>query len=68
LVSWQRQPRRRRDTLRTLPSAIAADCFNYGPKFKRGIDDVGVLVYRNGEESLRRHGPELRADLECGRR
>lgn len=41
--------------LATLPSPIAADCLNYGLKFKREVSDVGLLLYKNG-------GPgELRA-------
>jgi len=41
--------------LRTLPAPIAADCINYGLKFKRDIEDVGLLLYKNGG------APELRA-------
>jgi hypothetical protein len=41
--------------LRELPAPIAADCLNYGLKFGREVEDVGVLLYQNG-------GPaELRA-------
>jgi len=41
--------------LRSLPSPIAADCINYGLQYKRKIEDIGVLSYKNG-------GPaELRA-------
>jgi hypothetical protein len=32
--------------LRSLPAPIAADCINYGLKFKRDIEDVGVLLQR----------------------
>lgn len=32
--------------LRSLPAPIAADCINYGLKFKRSIEDVGVLLQR----------------------
>jgi hypothetical protein len=39
--------------LRTLPSPIAADCFNYGLRFKRDIDDVGLLTHHNGSHTLR---------------
>lgn len=39
--------------LRTLPSPIAADCFNYGLRFKREIDDVGLLTHHNGANTLR---------------
>jgi hypothetical protein len=44
--------------LRTLPAALAADCVNYGLKFKnrngihshRDVDEIGVLVRKNGGE------------------
>jgi hypothetical protein len=39
--------------LRSLPSPIAADCFNYGLKFKRDVDDVGLLTHHNGADTLR---------------
>lgn len=39
--------------IRTLPSPIAADCINYGLQFKRDIEDVGVLLQRNGDNILR---------------
>lgn len=39
--------------LRTLPAPIAADCVNYGLQFKRNIEDVGVLLQRNGSDVLR---------------
>lgn len=39
--------------LRTLPSPIAADCINYGLKFKRDVEDVGLLLYRNGNSTLK---------------
>jgi len=41
--------------LRSLPAPLAADCINYGLQFKRDIEDVGVLLYKNGG------APELRA-------
>lgn len=41
--------------LRNLPSPIAADCINYGLQYDRQIEDLGILLYKNG-------GPaELRA-------
>lgn len=41
--------------LRTLPAALAADNLNFGLRFNRDVEDIGVLLYRNG-------GPaELRA-------
>jgi hypothetical protein len=39
--------------LRSLPSPIAADCINYGLQFKRSIEDVGLLLYKNGTQELR---------------
>ncbi len=39
--------------LRTLPSPIAADALNFGLRYKRGPEDVGVLLYRNGSPILR---------------
>lgn len=32
--------------LRTLPAPVAADCLNYGLKFKRDVEEVGVLLQR----------------------
>jgi hypothetical protein len=54
--------------LRTLPSPIAADCINYGLQFKRNIEDVGVLLQRNGSDILRaatgpRYGRIWNADI-----
>lgn len=39
--------------LRTLPSPVVADCLNYGLQFKRQIEDVGVLLYKNGSPILK---------------
>jgi hypothetical protein len=39
--------------LRTLPAEIAADCVNYGLKFKRNVDEAGLLLYKNGSSELR---------------
>lgn len=39
--------------LRTLPSELSADCLNFGLRFKRGPEDVGVLLYKDGECQLR---------------
>lgn len=36
--------------LRDLPAPIAADCINYGLKFKRDVEDVGLLLTRHVEE------------------
>lgn len=54
--------------LRTLPAPIAADCVNYGLQFKRNIEDVGVLLQRNGSDILRaatgpRYGRIWNADI-----
>jgi hypothetical protein len=35
--------------LRDLPSPIAADCINYGLQFNRDVEDVGVLLTRQGD-------------------
>ncbi len=44
--------------LRKLPAPLAADCINYGLKFRRDAEDVGVLLTRADT----RHGlPQLRA-------
>src|SRR5207302_2438424 len=41
--------------LRALPGALAADCINFGLKHIRDVEDLGVLLFKNG-------GPaELRA-------
>jgi hypothetical protein len=39
--------------LATLPAPIVADCVNYGLQFKRSIEDVKLLLQRNGESVLR---------------
>lgn len=39
--------------LRSLPSPLAADCINYGLNYKRDVEDVGVLLYKNGTPVLR---------------
>ncbi|MHB8388062.1 MAG: hypothetical protein ACYDBH_00610 [Acidobacteriaceae bacterium] len=41
--------------LRSLPAPMAADCINYGMRVQRDVEDLGVLLYRNGG------APELRA-------
>jgi hypothetical protein len=38
--------------LRTLPAAMAADCINYG-LHTRDVEDLGVLLYKNGSPVLR---------------
>jgi hypothetical protein len=32
---------------------MAADCLNYGLKYKRDIEDIGLLISRNGRNELR---------------
>lgn len=39
--------------LRTLPSPIVADCINYGLKYKREVEEVGLLVQKNSSNMLR---------------
>lgn len=39
--------------LRTLPAPMAADCVNYGLRFKRSAEDIGVLLQKNGSCTLR---------------
>ncbi len=31
-----------------MPSALAADCINYGLQVSRDVEDIGVLLYKNG--------------------
>ena len=38
--------------LRNLPSPLAADVINYGIRFKREVEDVGVLLHRNGASTM----------------
>jgi hypothetical protein len=39
--------------MRSLPSPLVADCLNYGLKFQRDVEDVGVLLQRNSSNILR---------------
>lgn len=39
--------------MRSLPSPLAADCINYGLRYKRKIEDVGLLLEQNGDSVLR---------------
>jgi hypothetical protein len=39
--------------LRTLPSEITVDALNFGLRFKRGPEEVGVLTYTDGTRELR---------------
>jgi|HubBroStandDraft_1064217.scaffolds.fasta_scaffold38666_5 hypothetical protein len=40
------------DYMRELPGELAADCMNYGLQ-RRDVEDVGVLLYKNGSAQLR---------------
>jgi hypothetical protein len=37
--------------LRSLPSPVAADCINYGLKFARTSEDLGVLLYKQDQNT-----------------
>lgn len=39
--------------LRTLPAPMAADCVNFGLNVARDVEDVGLLLYKNGVPVLR---------------
>lgn len=39
--------------LRTLPAPLAADAINYGLQYARDIEDVGLLLHKNGDSVLR---------------
>jgi hypothetical protein len=49
--------------LRTVPSPIAADCFNYGLRFKREIDAVRNTAGLTSDQVALRRGLEEAADL-----
>jgi Domain of unknown function (DUF932) len=40
--------------LRKLPAPIAADAMNYGMRFERDIEDVGLLITKDGDEQMLR--------------
>lgn len=40
--------------LRDLPAALAADCVNYGLRFTRDVEDLGVLLTEQGDETILR--------------
>jgi hypothetical protein len=40
--------------LRSLPAPIAADCVNYGLQYRRNVEDVGVLLHRDGDANTLR--------------
>jgi len=57
--------------LRTLPSPMAADCLNYGLQYARDVEDVGLLLYKNGTPVLRaatgpRYGRIWNSDIVAG--
>ncbi|PWU21852.1 MAG: DUF932 domain-containing protein [Verrucomicrobia bacterium] len=39
--------------LRRLPAPLAADCINYGLKVLRDVEDVGVLICKDGAPTLK---------------
>jgi len=39
--------------LRTLPAEMAADCINYGMRFSRSVEDVGILLHKDEAPVLR---------------
>ncbi len=39
--------------LRTLPAPMAADCVNFGLNIARDVEDIGLLLYKNGTPVLR---------------
>lgn len=39
--------------LQSIPAPIAADCINYGLKYARDVEDIGVLLQQNGDSILR---------------
>lgn len=39
--------------LRDLPAAMAADCLNYGLHVNRDVAEIGLLLQRNGDSTLR---------------
>ena len=57
--------------LRTLPAPLAADALNYGLQYARDIEDVGLLLYKNGDSVLRcatgpKYGRIWNADIVAG--
>jgi len=40
--------------LRKLPAPIAADCMNYGLNFQRDVEEVGLLITKDGTEQTLR--------------
>lgn len=39
--------------LRKLPSAMAADCLNYGLHHARDVEEIGLLLQKNGDATVR---------------
>lgn len=39
--------------LRSLPAAMTADCLNYGLHHARDVEEIGLLLQRNGDSTLR---------------
>jgi hypothetical protein len=46
--------------LRDLPAPLAADCINYGLRFHRDVEDLGVLLTKGNNEAMFPR-PQLRA-------
>lgn len=42
----------RADYLSKLPAPLTADCLNYGLKYLRDVEEIGVLVRQNGHREL----------------
>jgi hypothetical protein len=40
--------------LRKLPAPIVADCLNYGLKFQRDVEEVGLLITKDGQDQTLR--------------
>jgi hypothetical protein len=36
-----------------LPAPVAADCINFGMQYERDAQDIGVLLTKNGESTIR---------------
>lgn len=39
--------------LRSLPAPMAADCINYGLQVSRDVEEIGVLLRKNGDATVR---------------
>lgn len=40
-------------TMRLLPPELVSDCVNYGLRFVREVEEIGLLIHRNGADTLR---------------